>query len=119
MVLRNAAMNMVTYKKQIETLKNQYVDVSNFEANLDLFKQDILKASDFASKKKDSAIDRLDKTITCLQQIKDDILLWEKHVSSMEKKADKLTVMKLTKSSPVVAGLIAKSQTNQTNQKVS
>ena len=66
MVLRNAAMNMVTYKKQIETLKNQYVDVSNFEANLDLFKQDILKASDFASKKKDSAIDRLDKTITCL-----------------------------------------------------
>lgn len=102
-LLRNAAQNSLKYKAELAVVKAQSVDITNFEDELDAFKTGFARNYDLASKKFKTAIDEIDKTITHLQKTKDALLGSENNLRLANKKADDLTVKKLTKKNPTMA----------------
>lgn len=106
MIIRNLAQDNVSYIKEIQTLKNQTIDVTNFSDALDDFKNAIARNYELAAKKKDSAIAKIDKTIDLLQQVKSEFEAMDKHLLAADNKAQKMTIKKLTKNAPSVAALI-------------
>ena len=99
-LLRGSALNTLRYKIELENLKNQTIDATTIEADLEEYKDAIAKCFEQAAKKKESAIVRIDKAIKLLQDIKDDITKYEHHEELAVKKADKLTIKKLSKKAP-------------------
>lgn len=95
--IRDSAKDKISLKQQIEILKHQSLDVTNFEQNLEDFKNASEKSVDLASKKRTTAIQRIDKAIEVLQQAKDDLIQFEKHMETVGKKSEKVTAKKLTK----------------------
>ena len=102
-ILRNAARKVIYLKKEISELKSMSIDVSNFEEDLAAYKDSIAKSLELAGKKKDSAIEKIDKTIAILQSIKDDFTKLDQHLATAGAKSDKLTIKKLTSKSPTVS----------------
>ncbi len=94
------------YKRALAEFKKQNIDVTNFEADLDAFKKDVMKNRELANKSKTSAIDKIDKTIAVLQSIKADFEAFDKHMSAMDGKAEKMTIRKLTKNAPGVLAMM-------------
>ena len=107
MVLREAALNTIKYRQEIEHLKAKNIDVTDFESKLDDFKKSFEKSVELSAKKKDSAIDMIDKAIATLQKAKAELENFSKHMSEAGRKAESLTVRKLTRNAPAVAALIA------------
>ena len=105
-ILRSAARNTLGVKEELERLKNQSVDVSTFESDLEGYKEAIAKCFELASKKKDSAVNNIDKAIVLLQKVRDDLTKYESHEEQAAKKAEALTIKKLTKNAPAVAQMI-------------
>src|SRR5699024_12203614 len=70
-LLRNAAMNSLEYKQEVALMREQNIDITNFEEDLDTFKSAFARNYDLASRKFKTAIDEIDKTITHLQKTKD------------------------------------------------
>lgn len=106
MIIRNLAQDNVSYIREIQTLKDQTIDVTNFSDALDDFKNAIARNYEMAAKKKDSAIAKIDKTIDLLQQVKSEFEAMDKHLLAADNKAQKMTIKKLTKNAPSVAALI-------------
>lgn len=102
-LLRNAAMNSVQYKQELEVVRNQNVDITNFENDLMNFKTAFAKNYDLASRKFNTAIEEIDKSIDHLQKIKDALLSSENNLRLANNKAEDLTVKKLTKNNPTMA----------------
>ena len=102
-LLRNAAQNALKYKTELEVVKAQNVDITNFESELDEFKKGFARNFELASKKFKTAIDEIDKTITHLQKTKDALLGSENNLRLANNKAGDLTVKKLTKNNPTMA----------------
>ncbi|MFV0379976.1 MAG: DUF2130 domain-containing protein [Anaerorhabdus sp.] len=107
-LLRNAALNSLEYKKESELMKRQNIDITNFEENLDTFKNAFAKNYDLASKKFKLAIDEIDKTITHLQKTKDALLSSENNLRLANNKADDITIKKLVKNNPTVKEMFEK-----------
>ncbi len=101
-VLRNAAINSLKYKAELALVKNQNVDITNFEENLNTFKEGFAKNYDLASRKFKTAIDEIDKTITHLQKTKDALLSSENNYRLANNKAEDLTIKKLTRGNPTM-----------------
>ena len=101
-LLRNAAMNALDYKKQLLVEKNNNLDLSNFEDNMNKFKDAFGKNYASASKKFNEAIDEIDKSITHLQKIKDALTSSDRQLRLANDKAQDLTIRKLTKNAPSV-----------------
>ena len=101
-LLRNAALNTLKYRQELEDAKNQQLDIANFEENMKNFKQAFGRNYEIASKKFKSAIDEIDKTITHLQKTKDALLSSENQLRLANDKADDLSIKKLTKNAPSV-----------------
>lgn len=101
-LLRNAAMNSLKYRQELETAKNQQLDIANFEENMNAFKQGFGRNYEIASKKFKTAIDEIDKTITHLQKTKDALLSSENQLRLANNKAEDLSIKKLTKNAPSV-----------------
>ena len=100
--LRNAAMNSLEYKREIMQMKNQNIDITNFESDLNLFKDKFLNNVDLAMRQHSSAIEEIDKAIKTLQKIKD---LFEKSDNNLRlanNKLEDLTIKKLTKNNPTM-----------------
>ena len=95
-LLRNAAMNSLQYKQELNLMKNQNIDITNFEDKINTFKTGFAKNYELASKKFKTAIDEIDKTITHLQKTKDALLSSENNLRLANNKADDLTIKKLT-----------------------
>jgi hypothetical protein len=95
-LLRNAAMNSMEYKAELNLMRNQNVDITNFEEKINTFKEGFAKNYDLASRKFKTAIDEIDKTITHLQKTKDALLSSENNLRLANNKADDLTIKKLT-----------------------
>lgn len=108
-ILRGAALNNLGIKEELERLKNQSVDVSTFENDLKGYKDAIAKCFELASKKKGSAVTNIDKAIALLQKVRDDLTKYENHEEQAAKKANSLTIKKLTKNAPAVAQMIEES----------
>lgn len=102
-LLRNAAQNSLKYKQELAIVKEQNIDITNFEDELDAFKAGFARNYDLASRKFKTAISEIDKTIDHLQKTKDALLGSENNLRLANNKADDLTVKKLTRSNPTMA----------------
>jgi len=106
-LLRNAAQNSLKYKTELAIMKEQNVDITNFESELDTFRTGFAKNYELASKKFNTAITEIDKTIDHLQKTKDALIGSENNLRLANNKADDLTVKKLTKKNPTMAAKFA------------
>lgn len=101
-LLRNAAMNSLKYKQEVALMREQNIDITNFEEDLKAFKEGFARNYELASRKFKAAIDGIDKTITQLQKTKDALLSSENNLRLANNKADELTVKKLVKNNPTM-----------------
>lgn len=101
-LLRNAALNSLKYRQELEAAKNQQLDIAHFEENMNAFKQGFGRNYEIASKKFKTAIDEIDKTITHLQKTKEALLSSENQLRLANNKAEDLSIKKLTKNAPSV-----------------
>ncbi len=104
-LLRNAAMNSLKYKAELALMRNQNIDITNFEDNVNAFKEGFARNYELASKKFKTAIDEIDKTIDHLQKTKEALLSSENNLRLANNKADDLSIKKLTRGN---ATMIAK-----------
>ena len=102
-LLRNAAQNSLKYKTELAIMKEQNVDITSFESELDAFRTGFDRNYELASKKFKTAIQEIDKTIDHLQKTKDALLGSENNLRLANNKANDLTVKKLTKKNPTMA----------------
>lgn len=96
-LLRNAALNSMKYKSELALVKAQNIDVTNFENEINEFKEGFAKNYDLASRKFKTAIEEIEKTIDHLQKTKDALLSSENNLRLANNKAEELTIKKLTK----------------------
>ena len=101
-LLRNAAMNALIYKQELEVVRNQDIDISNFEDNLLQFKNDFSRNYDLAHNHFDKAINEIDKTIDHLQKVKKELMGSDNQLRIANNKVDEVSVKKLTKGNPTM-----------------
>lgn len=101
-LLRNAAMNSLKYKAELALIRNQNIDITNFEDKIYKFKEGFAKNYDLASRKFKTAIDEIDKTIDHLQKTKDALLSSENNLRLANNKAEDLTIKRLTRGNPTM-----------------
>ena len=101
-LLRNAALNSLKYRRELQDIRRQQVDITHFEENMNAFKEGFARNYRIASDKFNTAIEEIDKTITHLQKIKDALLSSERNLRLANDKADGLTIKKLTKNADSV-----------------
>ena len=106
-LLRNAAMNSLKYKSELVLVKAQSIDITNFENELDTFKNAFAKNYDLASKRFQTAIEEIDKSIDHLQKTKDALLSTDRNLRLANDKAQDVTIKKLTKGNPTMANKFA------------
>jgi hypothetical protein len=102
-LLRNAATNSLKYKTELAIVKEQSIDITNFENELDSFKSGFARNYDLASRRFNTAIDEIDKTIIHLEKTKKALQGSEDNLRLANNKADNLTVKKLTRNNPTMA----------------
>ncbi len=101
-LLKNAALNSMHYKAELSRIRNQDVDITNFEKNITNFKEGFAKNYDLASRKFKTAIEEIDKTIDHLNKTKEALLSSENNLRLANNKADDLTIKKLTNNNPTM-----------------
>ena len=106
-LLRNAAMNSLKYKAELALVKSQNIDITNFESELDSFKTAFAKNFDLASKRFQTAIDEIDKSIDHLQKTKEALLSTDRNLRLANDKAQDVTIKKLTRGNPTMAAKFA------------
>ncbi|MCI9419074.1 MAG: DUF2130 domain-containing protein [Eubacterium sp.] len=113
-LLRNAALNAVEYRKELEVVRNQQVDILHFEENMNTFKEGFARNYDIASRKFKTAIDEIDKTIQHLQKTREALLSSENQLRLANNKAEDLSIKKLTKNAPIVKEMFEELRGNKT-----
>lgn len=101
-LLRNAALNSLHYQRELQIVKNQQLDLQNFESEMASFKNGFARNYELASKKFETAIKEIDKTIDHLQKTKDALLSSGNQLRLANNKAQDLSIKKLTKNAPSV-----------------
>ena len=102
-LLRNAAMNALQYKSELALVKAQHIDITNFENELDSFKTAFAKNYDLASRRFETAIAEIDKSIDHLQKTKEALLGADRNLRLANDKAQDVTIKKLTRGNPTMA----------------
>lgn len=106
-LLRNAAQKSLTYKAELELVRSQNIDVTNFEKDLNEFKAGFSRNYDLASKKFEEAIKHIDTTMKSLQKVRDSLVSSENQLRLASNKAEDVTVKKLTRKNPTMAAKFA------------
>lgn len=106
-LLRNAAANSLKYRRELEVVRNQNIDITHFEEDMNDFKEKFSRNFRIASDKFRTAIDEIDKTILHLQKTKDALLSSENNLRLANNKAEDLTIKKLTRNNPTMAAKFA------------
>lgn len=101
-VLRNAALNSLQYRAELELIRNQNIDITHFEEDINDFKDKFSRNFRLASDKFKKAIEEIDKTIDHLQKTKEALLSSENNLRLANNKAEELTIKKLTKNNPTM-----------------
>lgn len=109
-LLRNAAMNALAYKQELELVRQQNIDVTEFEEKLLGFQEGFSRNYDLASRKFQTAIDEIDTTIKHLQKVKDNLISSENNLRLANDKAQGLTIRKLTRNNPTMKAAFAESR---------
>jgi hypothetical protein len=110
-LLRNASQDTIVVKADLEQIKKQNIDITDFESELDDFKSAFGRNFQLAKGKFDTAIKEIDNTIDRLQKVKDNLLGSENNLRLANDKATALTVKKLTKGNPTMAAKFAELDT--------
>lgn len=106
-ILRNAALNSLEYRNQIAVMQNQNIDISNFEEEMNKFKEGFGRNYRLASEKFKKAIDEIDQTIKHLEKTKEALLSSENNLRLANNKAEDLTIKKLTRKNPTMRAMFA------------
>ncbi len=106
-LLRNAAMNSLQYKNELALVRAQNIDITNFENELETFKSAFAKNYDLASRRFQTAIDEIDKSIDHLQKTKEALLGTDRNLRLANDKAQDVTIKKLTRGNPTMAAKFA------------
>ena len=106
-LLRNAAMNSLQYKTELAHVKAQHIDITHFEDQLETFKTAFGRNYELASKKFQTAIDEIDKSIDHLQKTKDALLGTDRNLRLANDKAQDVTIKRLTRGNPTMAAKFA------------
>ena len=106
-LLRNAAMNSLKYKAELALVRAQNIDITNFETQLETFKTAFARNYDLASGHFQKAIAEIDKSIEHLQKTKEALLGTDRNLRLANDKAQEVTIKKLTKGNPTMAGKFA------------
>lgn len=106
-ILRNAALSALQYKTELAEVRNQNIDITNFENSMEDFKTKFARNYDLASRKFQTAIDEIDKTIDHLQKTKEALLGSERNLRLANDKVQDLTIKKLTRKNPTMKAKFA------------
>mgnify|MGYP003950245251 FL=1 len=109
-ILKNAARGSLKYKSELALIREQNVDVTNFEEKLETFKTAFGKNYDLANRKFSTAIDEIDKSISHLQKTKDALLSTDRNLRLANDKAQDVTIKKLTRNNPTMATKFLKAE---------
>ena len=104
-LLRNAALHSLQYRRELQLVRDQQLDIRHFEENMTAFKEAFARNYRLASERFATAIDEIDKTIHHLQKTKDALLASENNLRLANNKAEDLSIKKLTKNAPGVRKL--------------
>lgn len=114
-VLRNAALNSLQYRHELELIRNQNIDITHFEEDINDFKDKFSRNFRLASEKFQRAIEEIDKTIDHLQKTKEALLSSENNLRLANNKAEDLTIKRLTRGNPTMAAKFAELEKNNNN----
>lgn len=106
-LLRNAALNSMKYKAELALVRSQNIDITNFEENIDDFKQAFGKNYELAGRRFGEAIEGIDKTIKQLEKTKQSLLSSENNLRLANNKAQDLSIKKLTRDNPTMQAKFA------------
>jgi len=106
-LLRNAALNSLSYKRELEVIRNQNIDIAHFEEDMNDFKEKFSRNYRLASERFHKAIEEIDKTIDHLQKTKEALLSSENNLRLANSKAEDLSIKRLTKNNPTMAARFA------------
>jgi hypothetical protein len=106
-VLRNAALNSLKYKSELALVKSQNIDITSFENELEDFKTGFARNFDLASRRFQTAVDEIDKSIDHLQKTKEALLGTNRNLRLANDKAQDVTIKKLTRGNPTMAAKFA------------
>lgn len=112
-LLRNAAQNSLYYRQELQIIRNQQVDVRQFEENMNAFKAGFSRNYRLASEKFSTAIEEIDKTIDHLQKTKAALISSENNLRLANDKADELSIKRLTKNAPSVKAMFDELRQNE------
>ena len=112
-LLRDAAMNALAYKQELAVVKNQNIDITNFEDNLLKFKDDFGRNYSLAHDHFDKAIEEIDKTIAHLEKVKKELQGSDNQLRLANNKVEDVTVKKLTKNNPTMQAEFEKVRKNK------
>ena len=101
-LIRNLANKSLDYRKELELVKSQNIDITHFEENINLFKESFGRNYRLASERFAKAIEEIDKTIEHLQKTKDHLLKTDDNLRIANNKADDLSIKKLTRNNPTM-----------------
>jgi hypothetical protein len=101
-LLRNAALNSMKYKAELALMRNQNIDITNFEDKINAFKEGFARNYDLASRKFQTAIEEIDKTILHLQKTKEALLSSENNLRLANNKAEDLSIKRLVHGNPTM-----------------
>lgn len=106
-LIRGASINSLEYKKELEIIKNQNIDISNFEQKMNSFKDGFGRNYRLASERFQKAIEEIDKTIDHLQKTKENLLKTDDNLRLANNKAEELTIKKLTSGNETMTKMFA------------
>ena len=101
-LLRNSGWKSLAYKQELNVIRNQHMDITNFEEKIETFKTGFAKNYELASRKFKTAIDEIDKTISHLEKTKEALLSSDRNLRLANSKADDLSIKKLTYGNPTM-----------------
>ncbi|MBO5414843.1 MAG: DUF2130 domain-containing protein, partial [Bacilli bacterium] len=104
-LIRNLSSKSLEYKKELELVKNQNIDITHFEDNINAFKEGFSRNYRLASERFSKAIDEIDKTIEHLLKTKEHLLKTDDNLRLANSKAEDLTIKKLTRNNPTMSKL--------------
>ena len=105
-LLRNAALSSLSYRRELSIIRDRECDLTNFEDNINTFKESFARNYRIASDRFKTAIDEIDKTILHLQKTKDALLSSENNLRIANNKADELSIKRLTRNAPTVRAML-------------
>lgn len=115
-LIRNLASKSLEYRKELELVKNQNIDITHFEENINLFKEGFGRNYRLASERFAKAIEEIDKTIDHLQKTKEHLLKTDDNLRLANNKAEDLTIKKLTRNNPTMQKLFDELKENKEDE---